>query len=151
MINQASRDDLPEILDLQFRAFGEAARRLNVASLPPLEQTIQDLLEEARNTLFFKYTENGRIIGSVRGHLTPSGVCRIGKLIVDPECRSRGIGQQLMLALEKHFRPQATSFFLFTSADTPDSLRLYGKLGYAELYRRNTGEMNMVFLEKKSE
>ena len=63
MISRAVKDDLPEILDLQLRAFGEVAQRLNAASLPPLEQTIEQLLEEEQNAVFYKYTENGHIIG----------------------------------------------------------------------------------------
>lgn len=151
MISQASREDLPEILDLQLRAFREVARRLGTASLPPLEETVEHLLEEAQNTLFLKYTEHGRIVGSVRGCLDSSGICRGGKLVVDPVCRNRGIGSRLMLALEDRFRPQASGYLLFTSADTPDTLHLYRKLGYEELYRRNTSGMVMVFLEKKAQ
>lgn len=104
MISRAVKDDLPEILDLQLRAFGEVAQRLNAASLPPLEQTIEQLLEEEQNAVFYKYTENGHIIGSVRGSLDASGTCHVGRLIVDPYCRNRGIGRQLMQALKNTFR-----------------------------------------------
>lgn len=150
MISWASREDLPEILDLQFRAFGEVARRLGTEGLPPLKQTIEDLLEESRNAVFLKYMENGFIVGSVRGSLDASGICRIGKLIVDPAFRNRGIGRQLMRAVEGHFREKASKYVLFTSADTPDTLHLYGKLGYTELYRRNRGSLVMAFLEKEA-
>lgn len=150
MIRQATREDFPAILNLQFLAFGEVAERLGLTSLPPLEQTLEHLQEEARHSIFFKYTENGRIVGSVRGRLDATNVCRIGKLIVDPACRNRGIGQKLMLALEEHFRKQAAGYLLFTSADTPETLYLYRKLGYTELYRKDANGTAMVFLEKKA-
>lgn len=150
MILQASREDLPEILNLQFLAFREVAERLGLASLPPLEQTLEHLQEEARNGVFFKYTENGRIAGSVRGCLNDKNVCRVDKLIVAPACRNRGIGQRLMLALEEYFRGQAAAYLLFTSAETPETLSLYRKLGYTELRRKNIRGMTMVFLEKKA-
>ena len=143
MIRQASREDFPAILKLQLLAFGEVAER-------PLEQTLEHLREEARNSVFFKYTENSRIVGSVRGCLDGKNVCHVGKLVVDPARRNRGIGQQLMLALEEHFREQAAAYLLFTSADTPETLYLYLKLGYTELYRKEAGGMTTVFLEKKA-
>ena len=62
MIRQASREDFPAILKLQLLAFGEVAERLGLASIPPLEQTLEHLREEARNSVFFKYTENSRIV-----------------------------------------------------------------------------------------
>lgn len=150
MISVAVQEDLPEILTLQLNAFGEVARRLNAASLPPLKQTLENLLEEAQNTVFLKYAENGHIAGSVRGRLDASGICHVGKLIVDPDRRNRGIGQQLMRALEEHFRGKAAGYLLFTSEDTPETLHLYHKLGYTELYRRNEDGTVMVFLEKKA-
>ena len=150
MIRQASREAFPAILKLQLLAFGEVAERLGLASIPPLEQTLEHLREEARNSVFFKYTENSRIVGSVRGCLDGKNVCHVGKLVVDPARRNRGIGQQLMLALEEHFRGQAAAYLLFTSADTPETLYLYLKLGYTELYRKEAGGMTTVFLEKKA-
>lgn len=150
MIQQASREDLPAILNLQFLAFGEVAERLGLGTIPPLEQTLEDLQEEARHGVLLKYTENGRITASVRGCLDTEGVCRAGKLIVDPACRNRGLGRQLMQALEEHFRGKAVSYLLFTSADTPETLHLYRKLGYTELYRKTAKGMTMVFLEKKA-
>ena len=150
MISRTVKDDLPEILDLQLRAFGEVARRLNAATLPPLEQTIEQLLEEEQNSVFLKYTEDGHIIGSVRGSLDASGTCHVGKLIVDPYCRNRGIGRQLMQALEEYFRGKASRYLLFTSEETPETLHLYGKLRYEKLNTRNAGSTVMAFLEKKA-
>lgn len=150
MIRQASREDFPAILKLQFLAFGEVAERLGFTSIPPLEQTLEHLQEEARDSVFLKYTENGRIVGSVRGYLDDKNVCHVGKLMVDPACRNRGIGQQLMLALEERFRGQASGYLLFTSADTPETLYLYRKLGYTELCRKEPGGMATAFLEKKA-
>lgn len=150
MIRQASREDFPAILKLQFLAFGEVAERLGLSTIPPLEQTLEQLQEEARNSVFLKYTENGRIVGSVRGCLDGRNACHVGKLIVDPSCRNRGLGRKLMQALEEHFRGQVAAYLLFTSADTPETLHLYRKLGYAELYRKEAGGMTTVFLEKKA-
>lgn len=150
MIRQASREDFPAILKLQFLVFGEVAERLGLSTIPPLEQTLEQLQEEARNSVFLKYTENGRIVGSVRGCLDGRNACHVGKLIVDPSCRNRGLGRKLMQALEEHFRGQVAAYLLFTSADTPETLHLYRKLGYAELYRKEAGGMTTVFLEKKA-
>lgn len=150
MVQPAFREDFQEILNLQFLAFGKVAKRLGLGSIPPLEQTLEDLQEEARHSVLFKYTENGRITGSVRGCLGPEGACRVGKLIVHPDCQNRGIGRQLMLALEEHFRGKAASYLLFTSADTPETLHLYRKLGYTELCRKTAKGMTTVFLEKKA-
>lgn len=149
MISRAAKEDLPDILDLQFRAFGEIAKRLGRSTIPPLEQTMEHLQEEAETTLFLKYEEQGHILGSVRGRLDERGICHVGKLIVDPECRNRGIGQKLMLALEEYFGTTAASYLLFTSADTPETLHLYRKLGYTEQGSHSMDGMVTVFLEKQ--
>lgn len=150
MIRQASREDFPAILNLQFLAFGEVAERLGLGTIPPLQETLKDLQEEARRGAVFKYTENGHITGSIRGCLDAEGVCRVGKLIVDPACRNRGLGRKLMQHLEEHFRGKAIRYLLFTSAETPETLHLYRKLGYVELYRETATGMTTVFLEKKA-
>ena len=54
-----------------------------------------------------------------------------------------------MQALEEYFQGKASRYLLFTSEETPETLHLYGKLGYEKLYTRNTGSTVMAFLEKK--
>lgn len=46
IIKIASREDLPDILDVQKKAFLEVARTFHIKSLPPLEQTIESLIKE---------------------------------------------------------------------------------------------------------
>lgn len=149
MISKAEKGDLPGILALQLRAFGRVAQHLNADTLPPLQQTIEDLLEESADTVFLKYTVNGHITGSVRGQLDAEGVCHVGKLIVDPACQNCGIGRALMTAIEEHFRNQAVRYVLFTSDHTPNTLHLYRSLGYRELHRKDMNGLTMIFMEKQ--
>ena len=46
IITQATKEDLPAILDVQRKAFLEVARVFNVKSLPPLEQTLESVTGE---------------------------------------------------------------------------------------------------------
>lgn len=150
MISVAGQEDLLHILNLQYQAFGRIAEQTNDFNIPPLQESLEDLVEAYQTTLFLKYTLGDRIIGSVRGYLDARQVCHVGKLIVDPESQNCGIGKALILSLEEHFQPLAAKYLLFTSVETPNTLHLYRKLGYAELYRKDVAGMSMIFMEKQA-
>ena len=112
-IERASIEDAQDILELQKLAYVSEADILDDFTIPPLHQTIDEVLSEFDNQVFLKVELEGRIIGSVRCYLQ-DGTCHIGKLIVHPAHQNRGIGTQLLRAAEDQY-PDARRCELFTS------------------------------------
>lgn len=76
------------------------------------------------------------------------GTCFIGRLIVHPDCQNRGIGTQLLRAIEAHFGA-VQRYELFTSQRSTRNLYLYQKLGYHTFStERLTDNVTLDYLEK---
>jgi GNAT superfamily N-acetyltransferase len=147
-IAHATRDDAAEILALQKLAYESEARLYNDWTLPPLTQTLPDLLHEFAASVVLKAMKGDRLVGSVRGR-DAEGVCQLGRLIVEPQLQGRGVGTMLMRRIESEF-PQSHTFALFTGSRSEGNLRLYERLGY---HRAREGMLSpaltLVFLEKR--
>ena len=145
-IEQASKTDLSEILNLQRLAYQSEAILLNNFSIPPLLQTLEEVQQEFSNGIFLKAVTDGQIIGSVRGYIKDRTL-NIGKLIVHPDFRGRGIGTQLLQAIEDAC-PDCR-YELFTSAKSEKNIRLYERQGYRRFAKKQTSaELCFVYLEK---
>ena len=147
IIKRASINDAEEILDLQKVAYVSEAEIYNDFTIPPLHQTISEILSEFNNQAFLKATLEDRIVGAIRSYLK-SGTCYIGKLIVHPEHQNRGNGTRLLHGAERLF-PDAERYELFTGMKSEKNLYLYGKNGY-RIFRseRVSEDLILVFLEK---
>jgi len=145
-IAPAGPEDLPEILVLQKLAFQSEAERYNDYTLPPLTQTLEEVQADFEKMIFLKASVDGRIVGSVRAY-AKGETCFISRLAVHPDFQRRGIGMQLMKAIESHFR-QVRRFELFTGHASAPALNLYRKLGYTEFRRKEMSTHILVFLEK---
>ena len=126
-IEQATVQDAEEILALQKLAYITEAEIYNDYTIQPLTQTLEDSKQAFECNVILKYVEKGKIIGSVRAY-EQEGVCHIGKLMVHPDHRNKGIAQKLMQEIEGFF-PEA-SFELFTGSKSEKNISLYEKLGY---------------------
>ena len=145
-IEQASALDLAEILELQHLAYQSEAILLNNFSIPPLTQTLAEIETEFQNGVFLKALDDGRIIGSVRGYVKESTLY-IGKLIVHPDFRGRGIGTSLLEAIEQHC--PGCRYELFTSAKSEKNIRLYERRGYCRFAEKSVAPgLTFVYLEK---
>jgi ribosomal protein S18 acetylase RimI-like enzyme len=143
----AEISDMAEILDLQKRAYQSEAVLYDDWTIPPLTQTQKQINQEFNKMTFLKVCDSGRLIGSVRASLH-DGACHIGRLIVHPAFQHRGIGTQLMLAIETEF-PSARRFEVFTGSRSEGNIRLYEKLGY-HIFRTDqlSPQVDLVFMEK---
>ena len=148
-ICRASENDLDEILKLQYLAYQSEAALFGTDDIPPLKQTIEEVAEEYRSgTILKMVTKDDRIIGSVRAH-AKSGTAFIGKLMVHPDYRGRGLGSALLSEIERYYN--GLRFELFTSTRSKDNIRLYQKAGY-EIFdqRAFDDELVFVYLEKNT-
>ncbi|WKN50628.1 GNAT family N-acetyltransferase [Nocardioides sp. Arc9.136] len=71
----------------------------------------------------------GRLVGSVRGRLD-GDVWEIGRLMVAPDLRGRGLGRLLLEHVEAVAPAGAASYRLFTGKGSADNLRMYKKAGF---------------------
>ena len=127
IILKANKNDLPEILLLQKLAFHQNAVFYNDFNLQPLLQTLDELYEEAKNSVILKAVADNKIIGSVRGR-KENDFAHISKLIVHPNYQNLGYGSKLMGFIEKEFKVK--KFKLFTGYLDAKNIYLYEKLGY---------------------
>ncbi len=148
-IMKADHHDLKEILQLQYLAYQSEAALFGTQDIPPLKQTLDEVIEEYDHGIILKMVaDEGAIIGSVRAK-EENGTVYIGKLMVHPECRHRGYGTRLLREIEYYF--PGKRYELFTSTRSADNIRLYRKNGY-EIFARKpvNDELIFVYLEKKA-
>lgn len=144
---KATREDLSNILELQKECYLEEAKIYNQFDIPPLREDLTSIVNEFEKGVILKCLAGDLIVGSVRGY-SLEGTCYIGKLIVRKEFQNKGLGKQLMKAIESHF-PDCSRFELFTGFLSEKNLYLYQKLGYAEFERKQINEgLTLVFLQK---
>lgn len=149
VIERADSSDLPHILKLQYVAYQSEAEIYNDSLIQPLLQTLGELEDEYRIGLVLKAMYCGKLVGSVRGKLE-HGMLSIGKLIVDPSFQNRGIGKELMNAMEQAFQG-VEEIQLFTGHRSEKNLALYGKLGYTTVKKTTIHEgLTIVHLSKKT-
>ncbi|MBO7433304.1 MAG: GNAT family N-acetyltransferase [Salinivirgaceae bacterium] len=101
-IEPAMRNDVPELLELQYKAFAPVARKLQFAAIPQMTATIDDAYAHFDSHTTLKKVSDGRIVGSVSGK-KDGGSLYIGRLMVSPDCQRQGIGRKLLHHLESMF------------------------------------------------
>lgn len=147
VIRRASLEELPAIIKIQHSAFEIESRLYGGRPIPPMWETVDDVAADWPSTLVLVAEVDGQIVGSVRGRLD-GDTCHVGRLSVHPEHQGRGVGTQLMLAVEEAF-PQARRFELFTGHLSERNLRLYGRIGYVEFRREPVGDgVWLVYMQK---
>ena len=147
-IYKADYEDLPEILRLQQLAYQSEAALFGNQDIPPLKQTLDEVIEEYNNGIILKMvTENNIIIGSVRAKEN-NGTVYIGKLMVHPDYRGHGYGTKLLKEIERTFPRKR--YELFTSTRSMDNIQLYNKIGYKAFNQKTVNnELILVYMEKQ--
>ena len=143
----AESKDAKEILKLQILAYQSEAKLYNDWSLPALTQTLDSLYQEFEDSVILKAIINNQIVGSVRAKVD-NDVCKIGRLIVDPEFQKKGIRTALLKHIEQ-MHENTTSFELFTGSKSVSNIQLYEKNGYVKSHTKDLSEsVSLLFLVK---
>lgn len=148
-INLAELTDLDKILELQKEAYVQEAEIYNDFNIQPLTQDIDSLKLEWQKGIVIKAVKNGQIIGSVRAELV-NDICKIGKLIVNPDFQNQGIGKKLMTTIEMLFN-NCSAYELFTGNKSEKNLTLYRKLGYKDCKTEQIdNDLKLIYLQKRN-
>lgn len=148
MIQKAELSDLPEILKLQYLAYQSEADLFGTRDIPPLKQTLEEVVVEYEQGVILKILDKEKIIGSVRVKQDNDSVY-IGKLMVHPEYRRRGLGKRLLLEIEKIYPNKR--YELFTSTISLSNIRLYEGVGYKTFHTKKINDkLSFVYLEKSN-
>lgn len=148
MIHKAEQNDLQEILQLQYLAYQSEAELFGNKDIPPLKQTLSEVIDEFNNGIILKMVIDNRIIGSVRAK-EENDTVYIGKLMVHPDYRCKGYGSKLLSEIELCFPKKR--YELFTSTRSVDNIRLYQKMGYTFFNRKAVNDqLVFVYMEKTS-
>jgi GNAT superfamily N-acetyltransferase len=149
-IAHASSEDAPAILEVQKLAYQSEARLYNDWNIPPLTQTLDELISDFTTKVCLKAQVEGKIVGSVRGHQV-GNTCLIERLIVHPNFQGQGIGTALMAQIESCFdslserlRQRVRRFELFTGHKSDCNIRLYERLGY-QIFKHEKIDENLSF------
>lgn len=147
-IRPARFADSAQILELQYLCYQSEAELYGDRQIPPLTQTLQSLRAEYdTHRILTAHLGGSEVVGSVRGRLI-DGTCHIGRLVVHPRLRRRGLGTRLMRAIEEDFAT-AKRYELFTGHLSEDNLRLYHRLGYTGFREEVvSARLRLVYLEK---
>ncbi len=147
-IEKARFEDLDEILQLQYLAYQSEADLFGTRDIPPLKQTIDEVIEEYNDGLILKMVDDDNVIlGSVRAK-DVEGSVYIGKLMIHPDYRCKGYGSRLLKEVEECY--PGKRYELFTSTRSADNIRLYQKNGYKEFKQEPvTEELIFVYMEKE--
>ena len=147
MICQANFDDLQEILQLQYLSYQSEAARFGSRDIPPLKQTLDEVIDEYNNGVILKMlNDENTIIASVRAKEV-NGTVYIGKLMVHPDYRHNGYGTRLIKEIEEFFPNKR--YELFTSTRSKGNIRLYQSLGYKIFDSKAINdELQFVYMEK---
>lgn len=149
-IIQAVPKDAEELLKVQRLAYQSEAELYNNFEIPPLKQTLSEIMVQFSTHIFLKAISQGKIVGTVRA-VEEDGTCHVGRLAVHPEMQNKGIGTALMKEIEQYFTPRR--FELFAGSKSAKNIRLYQGLGY-NIYKTSKygcGDIEIFYMEKMRE
>lgn len=145
-IVKAEKEDLKQILKIQYLAFQREAEEYNDFSIEPLTQLLEDVEKEFEYMTFLKAVDkNGKIIGSTRGFIE-GGTSYVRTTSVHPDYQGKGIGSKLIQELEEV--NQAPRYEISASIRCPQNIRLYERLGFVRFKEIKTENNGFVYLEK---
>lgn len=147
-ITQATPNDAATILAIQKNAYLSEAELHDDFELPPLKQSLDELLAEFASKTFLKATLNNQIIGSGQVRYD-AGSSFIGRMSIQPIHQGKGYGSQMLNALEKVY-PKTIRWELFTGEKSRSNLAMYKHRGYKPFKTAVLGKTKIIFLEKFS-
>jgi tRNA (guanine37-N1)-methyltransferase len=126
----ATRGDAGEILTLQRACWVDEALANEILDVPALHESYDDVVAALESHMTWVLRSAGRLVGSVRGSRHPDGTWFVGRLMVAPDLRGRGIGRWLLDRIEEAAPDDSRGVALVTGARNEANLRFYRRAGY---------------------
>ena len=130
VIEPATTADAGELLTLQLACWVREALDNDTLGIPALHDDLAAVERGIAEWETYVVRAAGRLVGSVRGRLDGQE-WDIGRLMVAPDLRGRGLGRQLFEHVQRVAPPQATTYRLFTGAGSVGNLRMYKRAGFS--------------------
>lgn len=149
IIEPAVPADAGEILTVQLAAYVTEAQLYGDPHIVPLNDTLDDVCAAIAADQVLVARDGTRVVGAVRG-VVDDGACTVGRLVVAPDLRGRGIGSSLLAAVEARDAERVGRFVLFTGHRSAGNLRLYRGVGYVDTHTVVVDDaLSLVHLEKR--
>lgn len=139
--------DVDGVLAVQHAAFAIEAQLYDDPSLPPLQESREQLVADLDNSHALVALDGDRLVGSVRVRVDGTSL-HIARLSVAPDRQGCGLGALLLARAEAV--AEADEALLFTGHLSASNLRLYARAGYVEQRRVPVDErVTLVYLRKR--
>jgi tRNA (guanine37-N1)-methyltransferase len=144
-LRTATRADAGELLTLQLACWVREEQDNPGVEIPALLEGLADVEAWIGSCTTFVVRAGPRLVGAVRGRLV-GDAWDVGRLMVAPDLRGRGLGRWLLAHVEAAAPPSATRLTLVTGARSASNLRMYKRAGYRR--DRVQDEPGVVHLSK---
>jgi len=124
-LDQKNKEQAKKLLHIQLAAYQREAEQIGYQDLPPLKETVKDIMET--DEIFIGLEKEDHLLGiaSYEMHEDRIVLCR---LAVHPHHIHQGIGTELMQAIIKHHK----TIELTTAEANIPAIKLYEKLGFKQ-------------------
>jgi len=135
-----------ELLAFQRRAYQTEADLLNYPLLPPLHETLPQLMDSGECILAWR--EDGELIGMIGTYETPTHL-DITRFAVSPNRRREGIARKLLRALSNNHPIRTLT--VSTAAGNAPALQLYSSEGFVPTHESHTAEgLPLIHLQRNA-
>lgn len=147
-IEPVSVEEAGELLVLRRAAFVTEAQKYGDPNIPPLTQTLAELIADLRNpdVVTLGAWENHRLVGTLRVLLEGSKAT-LGRFAVAPDKQGKGVGTQLMHAMLPYLPEKISEVWVFTARDQVQNLASAAD-GYGQQEDETAGQLTRAYLRK---
>ena len=128
-VRTATASDAGEILTLQLACWVGEAHANEMLDIPPLREDLAGVQAWIATWTTFVVRSGPRLVAAARARLDDD-TWDIGRLMVAPDLRGRGLGRWLLGYVESAAPPDARRLSLVTGARSERTLRMCKKAGY---------------------
>ena len=128
-VRTATPSDAGELLTLQLACWVREAQANETLDIPPLREDLAAVQAWLGTWTTFVVRSGSRLVAAVRGRLE-GDTWEVGRLMVAPDLRGRGLGRWLLGHVESAAPAEARRVSLVTGARSEANLRMCKKAGY---------------------
>mgnify|MGYP002655977369 CR=1 FL=1 len=138
-LNQKNKEQAKQVLRIQLAAYQREANQIGYQELPPLKETVKDIMET--DEVFIGFEKEGHLLGIASYEMHEERIV-LSRLAVHPHHVHQGIGTELMQSIIEHHQP----IELTTAEANIPAIQLYEKLGFKRTARLQV-ENNLILIK----